>query len=134
MLARLAHLLLGLWIGAVACTAFAVAPNVFGIVEDRKLAGDVMLPIFRTVDAFGIAAAAMFVLAAWGRRVRAGLAALAGIAAAVNLFVLAPRIAARAEGFERLHALSTGLWTGILVAGLVLLWLGPAPRSGGASR
>ena len=111
-----------------ACTAFAVAPSVFGVVEDRRLAGDVMLPIFRAVDAFGIVASVVFVFAAWGRRVRGAIAFAAALAAAVNLFVLTPRIAERVEGFERLHALSTGLWTGILVAGLVLLWLGPRPQ------
>lgn len=143
ILARIAHALLSLWIGAVAAVGILVAPNVFGVIRARMvpdplstaeangLAGDVMLPIFSRVDLFGILAAGLFLAAAvTGSRLRAALAAAIGLCAAVNVFLLTPRIVARTEGFETLHRLSEGLWGAILLVGLFLAFVGPRRPAG----
>jgi hypothetical protein len=110
----------------MACVAFVVAPTVFRTLEDDTLAGRVMAPIFRMVDLYGIGAALIFALVA--RRRRAIVALAAGAAAAVNAFLVGPRIAARAEGWEFLHHVSTGLWLAILIVGFILALLGPTTR------
>jgi len=129
ILTPFARLLLGLWVGAVAGIVFAVAPAVFGGIQDPAEAGRVMAPIFERVDYFGIVAAAVFALAAWPGRVRAALAALLGAAAATNILIVAPRIAARGDDFDFFHRLSEGLWGFILVAGVVLMLIGPRGKA-----
>lgn len=132
LLPRLAHVLFSFWIGAMAVVAFVVAPGVFRGLRDRltdgesnRVAGDLMAPIFSAVDLFGIFAAVLFAVAAFRERMRAGAAlVLAGLAAA-NHLVLAPAIAARAEGFESYHKASEVLWGVMLLAGIVLAILGP---------
>lgn len=120
-----AHAALGLWIGAVACVAFVVAPTVFRALDDPKRAGEVMAPIFRAVDLFGVAAAALFAAAAKGRKWRTLAAAIAGAAALLNLVIVAPR----AGGDPLWHRVSVGLWGTIFAIGLALLLLGPRPRA-----
>lgn len=122
-----AHAAFGLWIGAVACVAFVVAPTVFRRLDDNRLAGEVMAPIFHAVDVFGVAAAVLFAVAAKGRKWRVLGAAILGAAALVNVAVVAPRVAAR-ENLELYHRIAEGLWGVILVVGLWLLLIGPRPR------
>ena len=120
-----AHAAFGLWIGAVACVAFVVAPTVFRELQDPKRAGEVMAPIFRAVDLFGVAAATLFAVAAKGRKWRSLFAAVLGALALVNLALVAPR-----AGGDRLwHHVSVAVWGVILVVGLALLLLGPRPRA-----
>jgi len=121
-LLALARLAMGLWAGAVAAVAFAVAPRVFGFLADRPRAGELMAPIFRRIDLFGIGAAVLFAIVAKGSRWRFALACLLGFAAAANAFLIAPRIAG---GDRTLHGLSEGLWGGILVGSTVLALVGP---------
>jgi hypothetical protein len=129
MLNTVARLLLALWIGAAAGVAFIVAPRVFGFLDDRAQAGELMGPIFLYVDWFGIAAAVVFAAAARQSRWRLVLALGLGALAAVNAFVLAPEIRARGEHLDIAHQISTVLWSVILIGGLVLLVMGPAaPR------
>jgi len=126
-LPALARLAIALWAGAVAAVAFAVAPRVFGFLVDRNEAGELMAPIFRKVDLFGIGAAILFATIARGSRWRFAVACLLAAAAAANAFVLAPRIAG---GDRTLHSLSEGLWGGILLGTVVLALAGPrAPQS-----
>ncbi|MEE8105369.1 MAG: DUF4149 domain-containing protein [Planctomycetota bacterium] len=125
---RLAQLLFALWIGAVLAVSFVVAPVVFSKLAAGE-AGPFLRPIFKTVDAFGIAAAAMYLLllTARGSR-RRRITMTLGACALANLFVLAPKIAARDEPFALWHGLSTGLWMVILIGGVFLL-VGDARRS-----
>ena len=125
-LQRIAHLAVALWTGAVASVAFVVAPQAFAALE-RAAAGDLMAPIFRAVDFFGVGAAVVYLFATRRTLVRPIVAGVMGAAAAVNAWGLAPRIAARAEHWELFHKISTGLWGGILVGGVVLVLIGPPP-------
>jgi hypothetical protein len=134
---RIAQTLMGVWVGGVACVAFLVAPRVFEVLRSQpisnhlskerqgQVAGELLAPIFANVDKFGILVAIVFLVAAWGTRGRAVLAAVLGICAAVNLFVAGPMIEARGDGFETWHLIATGLWLAILVGGSILAVVGP---------
>ena len=141
---RIAQLLMGVWVGAVACVAFVVAPRIFEVMRSKpisnhldtkrqgEVAGELLAPIFDSVDKFGILVCVFFLIAAWGMRGRAVLALVLGVCAAVNAFVVAPQIEARGEGFQTWHMVATGLWIAILVGGTVLALVGPdrkAPRA-----
>jgi len=123
---RIAHLAVALWVGAVAAVSFVVAPRVFAVLE-REAAGDLMMPIFRYVDFFGVGAAALYLFVSSRSRARPIMAGVMGAAAAVNAWALGPRIAARAEHWELFHKISTGLWGGILVGGAILVLIGRPP-------
>lgn len=122
LLSPLARLAIAFWTGAVAGVSFVVAPRVFGFLADRAQAGELMGPIFRKVDVFGIVAAVLFAIVARRSPWRLVLACLLGAAAVTNAFVLAPRIL---TGDLRLHGVSEWLWGGILVGGSVLTIAGP---------
>jgi peptidoglycan/LPS O-acetylase OafA/YrhL len=122
LLPALARLGVSLWAGAVAGVAFVVAPRVFGFLADPPRAGELMGPIFRRVDLFGIGAAVLFAVASRGSRWRFALACLLGAAAAANAFILGPGIAG---GKRELHGLSEAVWGVILVGTLVLAISGP---------
>ncbi len=126
LLFALARLAMGLWAGAVAAVAFAVAPRVFRFLADPPRAGELMAPIFRKIDLFGIGAAILFAIVARKSRWRFAVACLLGAAAAANAFVLAPRIAG---GDRLLHGFSEGLWGVILVGSVVLALAGPRAPS-----
>ncbi|MHC4972947.1 MAG: DUF4149 domain-containing protein [Planctomycetota bacterium] len=126
MLNAIARLLLGLWIGAMAGVAFVVAPRVFGFLDDRSQAGELMGPIFQRIDLFGIAVAIVFAVAARKSRWRLVISLALGALAAVNVFVLAPEIRARGENLAAAHQISTVLWSVILIGGIVLLVVGPS--------
>jgi len=123
ILFALARLAMGLWAGAVATVAFVVAPRAFSYLADPPPA-EVMAPIFRKVDLFGIGTSVLFAVAVRRSRWRVCLAGLLGAAAAANAFLLAPRIAG---GDPSLHGLSEGLWGGMLAGAVVLALSGP-PR------
>lgn len=131
VLPPLARLALALWIGSVACVSFLVAPRVFRFLDDNARAGELMGWIFQRVDWFGLAAAVLFVAAHYKRRVRAGVAALMGAAAAVNVFWVTPKVIARGEDLDFYHRLATQLWGGILILGLGLLLADARPPRGG---
>ena len=128
MVNAVARLLLALWIGAVAGVAFVVAPRVFGFLDDNAQAGELMGPIFGRVDLFGVAAAVFFAVAARASRWRLVLALGLGALAAINVVALAPVIRERGEHLDLAHQISTGLWSVILIGGVVLLVVGPASR------
>ena len=121
---RLAYAALSLWIGAVAGVAIVVIPSVFGKLNDNKLAGDVMAPIFRSVDLFGVAAAFLYAFAVRRHRRRMVLAWVLGVAATGSA-VLGRFIAERAEHWELYHAIATKLWFVILLVGVCLVVVGP---------
>jgi len=126
-LSAVARLALGVWVGAIAAVSFSVAPRVFHFLDAREQAGELMAPIFRHVDLFGIGAAVLFTLAARRSRWRAILAATMAAAAAVNTFALAPRIEARDEHLQLYHRAAEGLWGFLLLAGAILLLAGSEP-------
>ncbi|MCK6459247.1 MAG: DUF4149 domain-containing protein [Planctomycetes bacterium] len=126
LLPVLARLGVSLWAGAVAAVAFVVAPRVFGFLADPPRAGELMGPIFRRIDLFGVGAAVLFAVAARGSRWRFALACLLGAAAAVNAFILGPGIRG---GKSELHGLSEAVWGAILLGTLVLALAGPRTPS-----
>ena len=124
----IARLCIALWTGAVLCVMFAVAPSVFaGIPEAQREAvppGEILGPVFRAVDLFGVATAVLYLLAlapgrVRGKRWRAIVVAGMGAAAAVDTFVLAPMIRSQG-GSSAAHGISMALWTAVAVAGLAL--------------
>ena len=121
----LARLAMALWAGAVAAVGVVVAPRVFGFLDDRARAGELMGPIFRKVDLFGIFAAVLFAVVARRSRWRLAIAVLLGVAAAANAFVLGPRIPG---GSAALHHVAEALWALILLWTLVLALVGPPPH------
>ena len=131
-----ARVFLALWIGAVAAIAFVSAPLVFGavpeIIASKDLAAQITGPGFFRVDLFGIVAALVCYAAI---RVRGGspwrsiLVCVMGVSAAVDAFVLVPKIEARAEPLGTWHAIAVGLWMTILIGGIVLLAFGVAPQA-----
>jgi len=125
-LPAVARLAIALWAGAIAAISFAVAPRVFTFLDDRPRAGELMAPVFRKVDLFGIGAAILFAIAARGSRWRFALACLLAAAAAANTFVLAPRIVA---GSPASHQVAVWLWGGILIGAIVLALAGPRTPS-----
>lgn len=122
---RIAYGALAAWMGAIGCATF-VAIHAFKTFPDEQ-AADFMGPVFKAVDLFGIAAALCFAVALRASRLRLVLALLLAAAAAVNRFVVTPKIEARAEGFLHWHKAAEWTWTGILLVGLFLL-IAPLPK------
>lgn len=130
-----ARVFLALWVGAVAAIAFVSAPLVFDavpeVIASKELAGRITGPGFFRVDVFGIVASLVAfagVRAAGGSFWRSITLCLMGVCAAVDAFVIVPQIESRAEPVGTWHALAVGLWTTILVGGIVLLAFDVDPR------
>jgi hypothetical protein len=138
---------LGTWLGSIIFFSFAVAPGVFGILPSRDLAGAVVGFALARLHLIGVIAAIAFLLASLGlgRSPRA-LARPAPLAVAVMLLltlassrIVIPRMnALRAQmgsieatpasdsrhvEFDKLHSVSVGLEGGVLLVGLVALFL-----------
>lgn len=133
---RLAHALVGVWVGAMIAQAFVGAPLVFGSVPEhiatKDAAANVIGPGFARIDMLGIVALAILI-AVYGARgtVRSwrGLLALLLLAgAAADAFLIAPAIVARTEPLGVYHGTATTIWMVGTVGGLLLLLL-PPPMS-----
>ena len=124
-MSRVSHALYSAWLGAMACAIFGVivAFEKFARPGAAEFAGSV----FKVVDLYGLVVAGLYAAVHRARRWRFVLSILTGLAAAVNLFVVAPKLAERAEGFETWHRAAEGIWSAIFVAGLVLV-LTPLPK------
>ena len=118
-MSRISHALFSAWLGAMACATVSAIMAFSKL--DESVAADLAGPLFRAVDLYGIVVAGLYAAAHRGRRWRFLLSILTGLAAAANLFVVAPKVVERAEGFEVWHRAAEGIWTAILVAGLVLV-------------
>ena len=139
-----ARIAFALWIGAVAGVAFVAAPLVFGAVPEhiatKDAAARVIGPAFAHVDQFGLAACVLTAIALLLRRedgsARWRLIVIGGLAicAAVDAFMLAPKITAREEPLRIYHGLATTAWMLILLFGALLLAVGLFPRPSEASR
>jgi hypothetical protein len=125
-MSRFAYLPLALWVGAMICAAGS-AGRVFGMLDDNRLAGDVMAGIFKVVDYAGIVAAGVAAMVSFASKPRFVLAVLLVAGACVSVFVLHPKIVAR-EDLETWHKASEVLWMGLIVGGGILAALGP-PRA-----
>jgi len=124
-MSRISHALYSAWLGAMACAIFGVIV-VFEKFA-RPAAAEFAGSVFKVVDLYGIVAASLYAIVHRRRRWRFVLSIMTGLAAAANLFLVAPKIAARAEGFMAWHRAAEGIWTAIFVAGLVLV-LAPLPK------
>ena len=138
---------LGTWLGGILFFSFAVAPGVFAILESRDAAGAVVGFALARLHLIGVIAAVAFLLASLllGRSLRA-LAKPAALGVAVMLLltlissrIVIPRMDAlraqmgsieatpasdsRRVEFEKLHGVSVGLEGGVLLIGLIALFL-----------
>ncbi len=127
--------LLGVWVGAMIGIAFIAAPLVFGSVPEhvatKDAAANVIGPGFGRVDALGLVSTLAVLglnLAQRGSsRWRTWLAAVLFIAVCVDFFFLVPKIIARAQPLATYHGSATAIWMTAILAGLLLLLVGPAP-------
>ena len=134
--ARLARVLVGIWIGAMIAQAFVGAPLVFGSVPehiaDKEAAANVIGPGFARIDMLGIVALAALLasLAHQGavRSWRGGLTLVLLAGAATDAFWLAPAITARTEPLGVYHGTATTIWMMGMIGGLLLL-LAPPPKA-----
>jgi hypothetical protein len=104
------------------CSA-GTAGRVFGMVDDRALAGDIMAGIFKVVGYAGLVATGVAALASFRSRPRLALALLLFASAAFSVFFLNPKIEAR-QNLETWHGVSTALWMGMIVGGSILAAVG----------
>jgi len=133
-LSRLAHTLLGLWIGAMIAQAFIAAPLVFGSVPahlaTKDAAARVIGPGFGRIDSLGLLALivllGVYLAHGQGRRWRAWVAVVLLLGAAADCFFVAPMITTRSEPQAVYHGVAVTLWMVAILAGLVLLL---APRT-----
>ena len=121
ILATASHVALALWVGAVFGIGIFVAAPAFRELGTETAAG-FLGPIFGRIDRFGLVTASGLVLCLtdWRRWVAAAM----GVGAGVSVFYLAPRV----DGRNAYHIAAEMVWTGILVAGVVMLAYG-ASRS-----
>lgn len=154
------RVLLALWTGGLWAVGFLAAPVLFTALDDRWLAGAVAGRLFGLMGWVALGAGLLVLIgaAAWrgGRPWRwrtAAVALMLGLAGA-GQFGIAPRMAAmqpalaglaadhpQRRAFGRLHALSSALFLGQSLLGLMLVAAGgpaeaatrgPRPAAGGA--
>jgi len=139
--------MIGSWLGAIIFFSFAVAPGVFAILESRDQAGAVVGFALARLHLLGVVAAIVFLVSSvvLQRSFRA-LAKPAAIAVVLMLLltlassrIVIPRMdSLRAQmgsveatpyanplrvEFDKLHGVSVGLEGGVLLIGLVALFL-----------
>lgn len=139
--------LLGAWLGSIIFFSFAVAPGVFATLTSRDEAGAVVGFALRRLHLFGVVAAIVFLLT-WLilRRSLRALAKPAALAVVLMLLltlasarIVIPRMDAlrgqmgsieatspsdaRRQEFDRLHGASVKLEGGVLLLGLLAMFL-----------
>lgn len=123
---RFAYLPLSIWVGAMGC-AIVAAFRVFGMLEDDKVAGDIMAGIFRAVDSFGLLASLLAAAVSFASTRRFVLACGLAVGVAANIFWIAPKIAVEG-GRGGWHRASESLWAALLLGAVILALMGP-PRA-----
>ena len=128
MLSRLTVLVAVAWIGALWTICGLVAPTLFAILDDRRLAGQIAGTFFGVIAWAGLAAAILILVARrFGGRLRdhrlAWWVAAAALLPLASELVLTPLMdAARASGdmarFGALHGVSAALFAGACLAGI----------------
>ncbi|MGA2551598.1 MAG: DUF4149 domain-containing protein [Burkholderiaceae bacterium] len=133
-LRRLLTIATGAVAGALALSAFVVAPLAFRIfAEDRAGAGALAGAVFRIAYWSTLVVALAAALFARPLRIGPTLSALLlGVLAALQIGYFAPLIQAHGEGwpysFAALHAIASVIHLGLLGLALVLTWFLCAPR------
>lgn len=128
---------LAAWVGSWLCFALVIAPNVFRVLPSPELAGQLVGPVLRTLHwggaAAGLVVAVLGALLGRGRLLWALPLALAAVCMVSELGVT-PQLAALRDGafgpdgeveavvrYRRLHGLSMGLFTAVLLGALALV-------------
>lgn len=134
MLAAVARVLAGLWAGSLCTICGIVAPALFAMLDDRRLAGELAGRFFEIATWLGVAFALPLLGIAWKtetfqpKRAILVLVALTAYAPLqVQLGVVSMMDAARASGdlrgFELAHALGSSLLLAACVGALGVSWI-----------
>lgn len=134
-LAAAQRLLLSVWVGALCCAGFLVAPLLFATLDDRALAGTLAGRVFSATAWLGLGCGVALLLIGRFRGTFSGwrtwLLAAMLVLVALGQFVLAPQIAglreaglADSEQFARLHGMASIMFVITAVLGLVLVAAG----------
>lgn len=140
------RVLLTLWVGGMWITGYLVAPVLFNMLDDRRLAGAAAGALFSAISYIGLVAGALLLLIALYTASRRWYASwrIWGLVAMMLLIVVGEfglrpemtvlRDAGLVEGtevaarFARLHGLSSVLFLFNSLMGLVLVVFGVVPR------
>jgi hypothetical protein len=142
LLRTVEFLCLSLWLGGDVFLSFVVAPGAFSVLPGRDVAGSMVGYALGRLHVLGLVCGGIFLIARFARvRSVTGLAAPAALAiflmialTAASQFGVSPRMARLRtemgsvektspesplrEEFDRLHKISVGLESGVLLAGL----------------
>lgn len=132
------RIILTLWVGGLWAVGFLAVPVLFHAL-DKRAAGELAAPMFALINGFGLVCGGLLLLFAaltqgrgWYRAWRTGIITVMMAVAAVILFVIQPEMAAlKAQAavaggepgpqFGRLHGISSVLYLGASVLGLLLV-------------
>jgi len=130
------RILLTLWVGGMWTVGYIVAPTLFGVLDDRQLAGFIAGHLFTTMSYIGFVCGGLLLL---GNLYRVGakdktnyILILMLVLVAIGQFVLQPMMAdlkvqvlvagsAAAANFGKLHGVSSILFMITSIAGLILV-------------
>jgi len=130
------RILLTLWVGGMWTVGYIVAPTLFGVLDDRQLAGFIAGHLFTTMSYIGLVCGSLLLL---GNSYRSGIKhktnyilLLMLILIAIGQFILQPMMAelkadglaagsVNAANFGKLHGVSSVLFLITSIAGLLLV-------------
>jgi len=129
------RILLTLWVGGLWTVGYIVAPTLFGVLDDRQLAGYIAGHLFTTMSYIGLVCGSLLLI---GNTYRSGIKhrtnyilVLMIVLVAIGQFVLQPMMAElKAQGlvegsaaadFGKLHGVSSILFMITSIAGLILV-------------
>lgn len=130
------RILLTFWVGGMWMIGYVVAPTLFGVLDDRQLAGFIAGRLFTTMSYIGLVCGSLLL---FGNLYREGMKhktnyilALMLVLVAIGQFILQPMMAdLKAQGlvegsvaaanFGKLHGVSSVLFLITSIAGLVLV-------------
>lgn len=140
------RILLTIWIGGMWIVGYVVAPTLFGMIDERALAGNVAGQLFTIINYIGLFSGGLLALSVLGhhgadvvRQWRFWLLLAMLVIIILSEFILQPIMAelkaaglegARAEEFGQLHGISSMLYVINTLGGLILVVFGlrPSPR------
>lgn len=141
-----ANVLLTAWIGGMWAIGYIAAPTLFGVLDDRQLAGQLAGQMFHVINWLGMVCGGVLLLLVfkrYGRNWRLWLLLIMVFILINNEFVLQPMMAAlKAQGlvegsevksrFGLLHGVASVLYLLVSCMGLALVAAGMGkPKSGG---
>jgi len=130
------RILLTLWVGGMWTVGYIVAPTLFGVLDDRQLAGSIAGHLFSTMSYLGFVCGGLLLI---GNTYRSGIKdktnyilLLMLVLIAIGQFILQPMMAelkaqgllegsAAAANFGKLHGVSSVLFLITSIAGLLLV-------------